>query len=183
MKKTLVVLSVALVIAGITFVASHSNGPARSEEVLTMNVSYAADVENPRVLAGFADNIFLGKVMVKQNTVYRKGHRDMPWTPYEVRVTKNIKGELGGAVSVLQEGGYSPEDGRTYLVNRDQLLKPGAEYLFVTRADGASNMHVLVPVYGDIRVKDTRDRRALLEGFTAAVGRQIPFQEPKQIRQ
>ncbi len=181
MKKSLMVFLVAaaLIAAGFVLVESRDRNLPLRQKVVSMEVSYAVNVEDPRALAGFADNIFFGKVATTHGTVYRKGHRTMPWTHYEVSVTGNIKGGLEGKVSVLQEGGYSPEDQRTYLIQKDALLTEGAEYLFATRQDETSNVHVIVPVYGDIRVRDSRDRGALLKGFTAAVNGQIPFKEPK----
>lgn len=180
-NRALGVVTAVVLLVGIVFVTSRGGFLETGGKILTSDPSYMFDVENPRALAGFADNVFLGKVLDKQGTVYRKGHRTMPWTLYEVVVTDNIKGNLVGKISILQQGGYSPEDKNTYLIHGDQLLGPGAEYLFVTRADKSSNTHVIVPVYGDIRVRDKDDRQALLEGFTAAVRQQIPFREPSQV--
>lgn len=180
MKKKVAIglAAVALLLTGAILAAGSGRFLLPGGKILTTDPSYTFDVEDPRVLVGWADNVFLGKVADKLGTVYRKGHRTMPWTLYEVTVTDSIKGSLPDKVSVLQEGGYSPEDRNIYLMQGDQLLGPGAEYLFITRFDKASNLHVLVPVYGDIRVRNSSDRELLLEGFTNAVEQQIPFKEP-----
>lgn len=109
--------------------------------------SSAFDVSNDRVLAGWADNVFSGKVTAKlgQETVSETS--DYPLTLWSVEVISNIKGNLTGTVTVAQQGGYLKDSNTLMLMEDDTLLAPGQEYLFVSRS--RQGKHWLVPVYGD----------------------------------
>ncbi len=100
---------------------------------------YVADFSNDRILMGASQNVFVGKV-IKQ-----VGNEDIgigPVTQFEVEVIHNIKGNIKGAVVVLQQGGY--RNGILYTVHGgevmspstdgvENLLQPGTTYLLATR--------------------------------------------------
>lgn len=165
------------VVLGVGAAAAHNAWNHRKEgrsDISRMHVSYAFDATDDRELAGFADNIFTGRVVAQAGT-HTRGGNPAPWTLYNVEVLENLKGTLPDRVLVNQEGGYSIEEGLTVLVEGDQLLRPGETYLFATKAGGRGRWHTLVPVYGDILIENSREHDRLKERFGMAVQQQIPF--------
>ncbi len=111
---------------------------------------YVADFNDDRVLMGASHNVFVGKV------VKEVGARDAevgPETQFEVEIILNVKGNLQGTVVVNQLGGY--RNGILYTVvnegdvvvsgtdGKNNLLQPGATYLFATRYNGDRNWYTL----------------------------------------
>ncbi len=77
----------------------------------------AFDVSDERNLVGFADNVFVGRVAKKVgNRGSMRSGLGMPHTLFSVEVSENVKGKLGGAVTVAQPGGYEPGSGCVTLV-------------------------------------------------------------------
>jgi hypothetical protein len=93
--------------------------------------SYVFDVTNPNLVAGFVDNIFIGRV---DEQVYVD--TTLGWTTYRVTVQHVFKGNPGRTVLISQLG-Y--RNWREVSVPADQpLLTPGKTYLVTTsdRGDG-----------------------------------------------
>ncbi|MHB8945074.1 MAG: hypothetical protein ACYC6I_00915 [Bacillota bacterium] len=130
----------------------------------------AVDVMNDQKLVGWADNVFLGKVISQTGT---KKLGSIPETQFSVEVLKSIKGALAGTVTVNQQGGK--EDNQLILLEKDKMLELGKTYLFITRLNKEENWHTLVPYYGDILVTEEAQKGSLVDRFTAAYGAEIPF--------
>lgn len=93
-----------------------------------IQVQYAADFSDDRILMGASHNVFVGKV-IKQ--VGDKQPMQIPEVQFAVEVVYNIKGNLSGTVVVDQYGGY--DNGILYYIeDAAPLLKPGATYLLAT---------------------------------------------------
>lgn len=138
---------------------------------------YVTDVADPRHLAGMTENIFVGRVVAFEGTHYPDL---IPESLFTVEVIDNVKGELKGQVTVNQQGGLWPIDSESkeavlHLVNEDALLVPGQSYLFATLPDAAGRWHTVVPVYGDIAIKDAAHQAALSATFRDAVANQVEF--------
>lgn len=138
---------------------------------------YATDVSDPRQLVGITENVFIGRVVSFNETHYPDG---IPESLFTVEVLENIKGELKGEVTVNQQGGTWPatDDGTAgdlHLVNEDALLVPGQTYLFATLPDAEGRWHTLVPVYGDIAIKDDAHRAEVTAVYQDAVQNQIIY--------
>ncbi len=136
-------------------------------------VSFVTDVEDPRRLVGVVDNVFVGRVDGVEDVHMPSG---VPETLYRVTVTDNIKGHLEGGVTVNQLGGMAPGARAPTLVEDDDLLVVGGEYLFATRVGGDGAWHTLVPRYGDVRITDDAARARLVEAFRRAATEAIPFE-------
>jgi ribosomal protein L7/L12 len=158
--------------------------------------SFAFDVSDDRKLVGHADDVFVGLVL------RRAGEEGLPTsdlgmemaqTQFAVEVLENIKGELSGAVTVNQLGGYEvypanrdyPEHGvekgelvrEIILVDDNPLLEPGSQYLFVTNPNLGKEWHQIVAQgFGNLPIEDEHHRRALVQRFAEATENQIdPF--------
>ena len=138
---------------------------------------YSFDVANDRELVGVAHNVFVGKVIAQTGTTTDPYLR----TQFSVEVLENIKGNLTGTVTVSQKGGYEHFEGKQYLIitKGDKLLVPGESYLFVTKVSDFGG-HLLVPVYGDLLIKDQTDRQDKVERFESAFAQEIPLKEAAQ---
>ena len=145
----------------------------------------AFDVSDERLLVGFADNVFVGRVVEEVGSEVRASGVNSPFMPrtrFSVKVVENVKGNLGGTVTVVQDGAYLPERGCVVLVNYDPLLGPGRTYMFLTGGDGGrdGSQQIVAPGYGDVPVDDRTDRRALVRLYEKAVEEQRdPFSKPR----
>lgn len=142
----------------------------------------AFDVTDERLLVGFAENVFLGRVAEELGSEGRAEDAPGPYDPltqFSVEVVENVKGGLGGTVTVIQRGAYLPERGCVALVNSDPLLEPGREYVFLTSGDVRDGPHqVVAPVYGKVPVKDAANRGALVRRYErAAEDQRDPFSD------
>jgi hypothetical protein len=146
----------------------------KDAKVKYVDASYAFDVSDPRELALFADNIFIGRVDTEIGT-FNDGR--MPNTHYRVEVLENVKGRLKGRVRVNQDGGFNEDENTVILMQGDQLLKAGDTYLLVTKGALRRNgngkpkvlWHTLVPVYGDVPIANEAERVEIVEKFQRAL--------------
>lgn len=141
---------ISLPILALVFVLGISLNIIKLPVEREIHLQYVADFSDNKVLMGASHNVFVGKVL-KQT-----GNLDTgigPETQYSVEVIYNIKGDLTGAVTVNQQGGY--KNGVLYLVhngdvlvegteNADALLKTGSTYLFTSRYDDKHGWHMLI---------------------------------------
>ncbi len=123
-------------------------------------------------LVGFADNVFVGRVKERVgSTGVTLARPASPYgsTRFSVEVLENVKGRLGGVVTVSQEGAYDEERGCLMLAEDDPLLKPGREVLFFTRRDEGRGWHQIVtPGYGDVLIEGEQHREELVRRFERA---------------
>lgn len=173
---------------------------------------YAIDVSDKRKLVGSASNVFVGRVIGKSNAKGEPGSDSEdplelePYfasTQFVVAVTKNIKGEIKGPVTVNQDGGYVeyaadkdyPEFGvkkgervrELSLMEDDPLLKPGQEVVLATSYVKQYDWYQIVAQpQGDVRIprdqqsetgrltsKDQVKRRQIIGEFEEAVRNEI----------
>ena len=83
--------------------------------------SYYVDIYDPVALTSSADYAFVGNVVKNNGCEYEDGER--PYTNYDIRVIKNLKGELRTDIDIpiTKRGGISV-DGSCYEVYEDDLL-------------------------------------------------------------
>ena len=165
-------------------------GPVDAMGVITAD--YAFDVSDDRSLVGFADNVFLGRVL-KVEDIVSTSDASAPPDPrstFAVEVSENVKGSLEGTVRVAQDGGCVeyradgdyPERGiregervrALTLVNGDSLLERGEEYLLLTRYDKRHRWHrIATAPSGDLRIENEKHREALVRRFERAEKNQV----------
>ena len=138
--------------------------------IVQIQGSSVINASDDRELSGFADNIFVGKVVAK---ISSKKLLQIPETQFKVQVLDNIKGELKGNVTVRQLGG---QDGtKLYLHHGDALLEPGKTYLFATRFLESEKWHTVVPVYGDVEIKNDVELSKITERFKKLIRMKFPL--------
>ncbi|WP_079509246.1 hypothetical protein [Mesobacillus jeotgali] len=145
--------------------------PPKNPEIQNLQASYAFDISDHNQLVGWADNVFVGKVIEAEGTSNEDG---MLETQFRVEVAENIKGHLEGMIIVNQQGGY--EGNKLLLVENDQLLKEGESYLFISRHNNQRKWHSIVPVYGDILINNESHRDELIITFKSAYENEIPYE-------
>ncbi|MFZ3167918.1 MAG: hypothetical protein WA130_09915 [Candidatus Methanoperedens sp.] len=181
------VILAGLIGTGLLFM--QTNG-YNSGEISYSNGDAAINVTDDRELVGFADNVFIGKVIAqtgnKANTPPPEAGDTpgfSPQTQFSVEFLGNIKGKLNGIITVSQYGGYEEKEGVNRLVNieGDKLLEPGKTYLFATRFNEIDGWHtIFVPNYGDLPITDQTDYKNKIERFKKAFAQEIPIKEKKQ---
>ncbi|WP_423406727.1 hypothetical protein AABM38_12520 [Heyndrickxia sp. MSNUG] len=160
--------AVALSIAGPGLL---SNNSPENPVIKTVEYNNTFDVSDPNRLVGWADSVFIGKVVEQSGT---KSLAGLPETQFKVEVMDTIKGDIKGTVIVNQQGGY--EGNELILVENDPLLENGKSYLFITKYLKDENWHTLVPVYGDIEITNESQKQELIEKYQKAYQEQIPFE-------
>ncbi|WP_299092337.1 hypothetical protein [uncultured Metabacillus sp.] len=141
-------------------------------ETVIVHTTSALDLSDRNQLVGWADNVFVGKVVKKKGS---KKLNTLPETQFAVEVKKNLKGELTGTIVVNQQGGYDEEEKKTYVIEHDKLLEEGKKYLFVTKHNKEQNFHTLVPEYGDLLIENDVKYNKLVKEFKTVSTKQVPF--------
>lgn len=145
-------------------------------ETKYLSPSYVVDMDKPEEVIGICNNVFVGYVESMKDTYYIS---DLPYTRYNVRVIKNIKGDLPLDTTVLvnKEGGVSEDLSYNILFENDSLPDEGKYYIFNVRErteDGsytASGMNTTIliddidmpSITGDITSKNSNKEIDLLE--------------------
>lgn len=164
--------------------------------------SFAFYVSDDRKLVGHADDVFVGLVLRQageEGLPTSEPGMEMAQTQFSVELLENIKGELSGAVTVNQLGGYEehtadrdyPEHGvekgelvrELILVDDNPLLEPGRQYLFATNPEYGKEWHQIVAQgFGNLPIEDAHHRRALVQRFVEATENQIdPFKHAERL--
>ncbi|MDQ0888785.1 hypothetical protein QFZ81_003873 [Paenibacillus sp. V4I9] len=170
---SIIVASIALAI----FVPNYfTNNPPENPVIRTVASSNAFDVTDTRRLVGWADNVFVGKVIKQDGT---KSLDSTPETQFKVEVSDNVKGKFNRTVIVNQQGGFKRNE--LILIENDQLLHEGQSYLFVTKHLKEENWNTLVPVYGDILIANEEAKIEIIEKYTTAYKNEIPFNMSKTL--
>ncbi|WP_234357184.1 hypothetical protein [Streptomyces sp. NBRC 110028] len=94
--------------------------------------TYAVRLDTPGLAAGWADDVFVGKVTAREGVRHTDGDR-LLWTTYRVEVRSTLKGKVSGNVRVAQEGGDDPLRRQRVVVGDAPALLPGRTYLLATR--------------------------------------------------
>jgi hypothetical protein len=180
-------LSLALAVVGAGFVVYSilAEGPPGTDgtgsgDVVNLEVDYAFEPTDERQLVGFATNVFVGRVVGKVGTegapVSGPQADVIPRAQFSVAVLNNIKGDLGGNVTVSQTGGYDKSVGREVRIEGDPLLKPGQVLLFATSYDREEGWYtVAAQPFGTVPIENGQQKTNLVERFTQAREHQIPF--------
>jgi hypothetical protein len=170
-RAVLALLAAGAITAGAVELGS-STGAEPAPRVTQVGYVAAADFSNDRRLAGFARDVFFGRVTGDGRTLDKQ---PLPETDFPVQVLGTLKGSAAGSATVVQQGGELPgRDDELVVMEGDQPLQPGETYLFATRSD-PQGRRFLVAKYGDIRVRSAAHKDELRARFTQAVQSQIPF--------
>ena len=137
---------------------------------LIVHSDNAVDTSDDRRLVGFADNVFVGRVLAKEG---QTDELAMPETQFRVEVVTSIKGSLAGTVTVNQFGGTA--DGRAVLLEGDQLLEAGQTYVLATRTRADRGWETVVAQHGKVRVRGSDHGRQLEARFADAKAKEIPL--------
>ncbi len=162
---------VATLVASVLTLGGRRDG---TQPLTVARVEYVAvtDFSDDRRLVGFADDVFLGRVLGHQRTVEREPITE---TEFRVEVIEAIKGSLGGEVVVTQHGGYVAGRHEIQLMEGDRLLEPGRTYLFATKGTAAGTQ-LLVPEFGDVEVRTAAHREDLRRRFIEARKNEVRYQ-------
>ena len=137
-------------------------------------VQYITDFSDDRKLAGFADDVFFGRVERRSGQVAGP----IPRTQFQVTVLETVKGSLSGSVVVSQEGGTGPFCIKSRMADDPHLMEPGKSYLLFTRVWVSRGWHSVASGYGKYELAAPEDADQLLKRFTEAIENEIPFVLP-----
>lgn len=167
------------------------DNPAAQRRTATSHGVYVFDPADDRRAVAFSDNVFVGTVSEKvgdRGLPTSRPDGEVPKTQFAVRVLENVKGRLNGSVTVSQPGGVltkGPARGTLELSEGDPLLQPEHTYVFVTRQDRKGEVgepgwhHIGAPGYGNVPVKDSKQRDALVRRFRKAATGLSPREEAR----
>lgn len=134
-----------------------------------------ANLEDKRVLAGYAEDIFFGQVISQGEVKIVAG---VPWTKFKVNVLRPLKGELKpGAVELFHQGGVDPQTGVEYRSESEAALEVNRGYLFATHG-AREGLPIIVPLYGAVGISaNDLDRVKDTSGAAELVPKQIAMEE------
>lgn len=171
-RLSIVAISSALAV-GIGVLAYGFMDDEKERSTPNAEAVYFFDVKDKRKLVGFAEQVFLGRVVEKVGSESKETTNPgtvIPQTQFSVDVLKVLKGEISGEIIVNQQGGYDPEDESTVLMEGDPLLKPGNTYLFTTKRDSQKGwLSIVAPGYADIMITSPEQRVDAIREFEEAV--------------
>lgn len=138
------------------------------------HVQYVTDFGDDRRLAGFASDIFFGRVNRRLGQVADP----IPSTQFQATVLETLKGDLSGSVIVSQGGGTDRFCFKFRMADDPHLMEPGKSYLLFTKPWTSRGWHSVVSGYGKHEVAGPQDADRLRERFTEAVRNEIPLVLP-----
>ena len=149
---------------------------------------WVIDASDDRELAGFADDIFFGRVTERVGQTMVGG---TPQTHYRVEALEALKGSLSGTIAVSEQGGAWPGGAPFRMDGDPHLLEVGKSYLLATRRSSAENGggHLVLSAgggYGKIELPEapggesggilaTTYAAELRTRFADAIANQTPF--------
>jgi len=101
----------------------------------------------------------------------------MPVSIFEVEVMENIKGEVAGVVTVMQDGGYNIQ-GELVLVDGVPLLTEGADYVLATHDGTLGVYHLVAPRFDHDEVTASSEGVDIIQEWRDAYVDMIPFVAP-----
>lgn len=117
------------------------NTAAKKEEhtVRRIHATYRYNVNNLSNVVGDADYVFVARVDKLVNTVYRNAVKkedvwiSRPYTQYQLKVCKNIKGKLSNKkkVTIYKAGGKEKNSNLKHIYDKDRLPQKGKYYVFM----------------------------------------------------
>lgn len=127
-----VVVTMMVVITSLT--AYQQWGPERRHELAT---SWAFDLSDPELIAGYADAVVIGRVVANEGFTARS----LPSTTFGIEVVATAKGAPEKSIKVDQYGGRSGRD--VYVIEGQAPLEVGAMYVLAVTCTGAAPCTVI----------------------------------------
>jgi hypothetical protein len=151
-------------------------------ETVNIVTDPAFDVSDERHLVGYADNVFVGRVVRKlENVPPAENVPPLPTTLFAVEVQENIKGSLSGTVTVVQGGGCNPARDQVVLINNDPPLRPGEVAVFSTSKDSPTGPHSMIgDRFSHVPVETETQEARMVATFEAATREQVPFEPSRR---
>ncbi|MFA5889816.1 MAG: hypothetical protein WDA27_02500 [Actinomycetota bacterium] len=143
--------------------------------------AFSRDLSDPRRLAGFADDVFVGRVEGEgrfydlDSTVNR--------TVFPVRVLEVLKGDVPSADILVNQVGGEDQYGNVWRIEGVPMLQPSETYLFATRSSGDDFLgETATPGVGHTLLASDDQRRRLVRRFRDAIQSAIPYDVPNPAR-
>lgn len=135
---------------------------------------YFVNFDNDKEVSGMSKNIFIGRVNERKGQV----ENGFIYTRFNVRVLKNIKGDLKGDKNILQMGGY---DG-VYELEPDKggFVKKNKVYLFILNGEkiiSHPSAHKEIvnnsEKYSDVEIMNSKITRKVLDRYIEAYRNEV----------
>lgn len=179
MKKILLFVIVAVLVSALLIVSSGDDVTWNGDTECMGELLMVVDVTNPYEYAGIVDYVFVGTVEDRDAVIpNERTEYEQSFSKYQIRVDKNLKGELAESIVCSKMGGLN-KDGTMLLVAaetpRGELIldsglpQVGKQYVFM--AYGQPNGSLTLSEIFDNRKYD----EDLLEEYLDYVENEIPF--------
>ena len=134
--------------------------------------SYAFDVTNRALLAGYADNVYVGRVEKRVDTQV-----DRQRTLFRITVEQVYKGSPGH-VTVVRQLGYSSLRG-TWIPGDQPVLQEGKRYLLATTNADHRQQTVIAGPEAVVTVTSTNKQKLDMKWSTAVREQKYPLGVPR----
>lgn len=167
MNKRLAYFAGAILAASaIGYVAWDVSDPPETQ---TISGSYAFDVNNPELLAGYSDALAVVTVL-DEGTATKVD--EAVYTDFTVQLEQALKGELPAKLTVRQTGGKDGED--TFVLEDQPLLNQGQSYVVALSQEPGRSQFTLVagPLSAKPLPSETAKRDEVLNAWATAIEQQ-----------
>jgi hypothetical protein len=183
MKKKAIVITFACILLCATVLSISFGNSNKELPIVTSDADYLIDIDNPSVVAGFVDFVFVGKVEKQNGVKYESvstretenGSKTSgrPYTSYDITVLENLKGNLKpNDTLVLWKAGGISMDGKYISIEEDDFLPSAGDVcVFYATAEEDGSLHILGK-NGNIKLAESK-----LKNNT--IGVQSAEQEPQ----
>lgn len=137
----------------------NNDNPPDNPNLRTIDSNYVIDINDPKAVVDFADNVFIGTVENQIETT----KKNYPETTFEVNVSENIKGNLSESEVINQIGGY--EGNNLFLMEGDKLLKKNSTYLFATINSEEGDTKTIIPIGGSIKIDNKSKKTEIIKKY------------------
>lgn len=175
MKKNILVIILVIILTLELGVISLNYFSSKKLENLPIEIiqgSMVYDMTTPEKAIGAVDNVFVGKIVARKDTIYDEN--DIPTTIYEVEVKENIKGNLitNNNIELYQIGGINKNNTSYTFYENTNYLEENEEYIILAFVPFEKGNLIIHNQFTYINLNSNKERTAndinLLETYKEA---------------
>jgi|AGTN01.1.fsa_nt_gi hypothetical protein len=198
-NKNLIVILIIVLLLSVCGVGLYFGLREKEPKIIRMEGDFAIDMSDKNQVVGSSDYVFVGYVNKLETTIYKYDSQS-PYTIFNVRILKNIKGnlKLNIDIPIQKDGGIAKDKKSIDLYENDVLPEQNKTYVFIAYAqsDGslllsgpASNIILEESVIKSVKnnmtdfeiVNEKLENSAVIDEYTEAFVNQVNVNRPRYL--
>jgi hypothetical protein len=169
MKKKAIIISAVCVLVSIATLGIYLGftGSQNNPQIVYTHPDYLMDIDNPSVVSGFVDFVFVGKVEQQTGVTYdavsTRETEDgsistgLPFTGYDISILENVKGnlKLNQTIAFWKFGGLSMDGQYVSVMEDDFLPEVGDVCVFYANAWDDGTLRI-IGKEGNVKLLDSK---------------------------